>query len=166
MFCDQCGAPLQLGQQRCARCGKEVLRRIEAVYVQRNRVQEHVRLLAILWMAYSALTVVGGIVLIVISNTLFGRLSQAGPPPEVTSWLRPFLTVIGSLILAKAAASLIAGLGLLQREPWGRTLTLVVGFISLFNIPIGTALGVYTLWVLLPAQSEEEYRAFSQARAA
>jgi hypothetical protein len=41
-----------------------------------------------------------------------------------------------------------------------------VGFISLFNIPIGTALGVYTLWVLLPAQSEEEYRAFSQARAA
>ena len=166
MFCDQCGAPLQSGQQRCARCGKEVLRRIEAVYVQRNRVQEHVRLLAILWMAYSALTVVGGIVLIVISNTLFGRLSQAGPPPEVTSWLRPFLTVIGSLILAKAAASLIAGLGLLQREPWGRTLTLVVGFISLFNIPIGTALGVYTLWVLLPAQSDEEYRAFSQARAA
>ena len=166
MFCDQCGAPLQSGQQRCARCGKEVLRRIEAVYVQRNRVQEHVRLRAILWMAYSALTVVGGIVLIVISNTLFGRLSQAGPPPEVTSWLRPFLTVIGYLILAKAAASLIAGLGLLQREPWGRTLTLVVGFISLFNIPIGTALGVYTLWVLLPAQSEEEYRAFSQARAA
>ena len=166
MFCDQCGAPLQPGQQRCAGCGKEVLRRIEAVYVQRNRVQEHVRLLAILWMAYSALTVVGGIVLIVISNTLFGRLSQAGPPPEVTSWLRPFLTVIGYLILAKAAASLIAGLGLLQREPWGRTLTLVVGFISLFNIPIGTALGVYTLWVLLPAQSDEEYRAFSQARAA
>jgi len=166
MFCDQCGAPLQSGQQRCARCGKEVLRRIEAVYVQRNRVQEHVRLLAILWMAYSGLTVVGGIVLIVISNTLFGRFSQAGPPPEVTSWLRPFLTVIGYLILAKAAASLIAGLGLLQREPWGRTLTLVVGFISLFNIPIGTALGVYTLWVLLPAQSDEEYRAFSRARAA
>ena len=166
MFCDQCGAPLQSGQQRCARCGKEVLRRIEAVYVQRNRVQEHVRLLAILWMAYSALTVVGGIVLIVISNTLFGRFSQAGPPPEVTSWLRPFLTVIGYLILSKAAASLIAGLGLLQREPWGRTLTLVVGFISLFNIPIGTALGVYTLWVLLPAQSDEEYRAFSRARAA
>lgn len=166
MFCDQCGAPLQPGQQRCARCGKEVIRRIEAVYVQKNRVQEHVRLLGILWMAYTALTVVGGIILIVISNTLFSRFSQAGPPPEVTSWLRPFLTVIGCLILAKAAASLIAGLGLLQREPWGRALALVVGFISLFNIPIGTALGVYTLWVLLPARSDEEYRAFSQAQAA
>ena len=166
MFCDQCGAPLQPSQQRCARCGKEVIKRIEAVDVQKNRVQEHVRLLGILWMAYSALNVVGGIILIVISNTLFGRFSQAGPPPEVTSWLRPFLTVIGCLILAKAAASIIAGWGLLQREPWGRTLALVVGFISLFNIPIGTALGVYTLWVLLPARSDEEYRAFSQAQAA
>lgn len=166
MFCDQCGAPLQPGQQRCARCGKEVIRRIEAVYVQKNRVQEHVRLLGILWMAYTALTVIGGIILIVIANTLFGRFSHAGPPPEATSWLRPFLTVIGCLILAKAAASLIAGLGLLQREPWGRTLALVVGFISLFNIPIGTALGVYTLWVLLPARSDEEYRAFTQEQAA
>src|SRR5207253_6719845 len=153
MFCDQCGAPLQPGQQRCARCGKEVIGRIAAVYVQKNRVQEHVRLLAILWMAYSALNVVGGIILVVISNTLFGRFSQAGPPPEVTSWLRPFLTVIGCLVLAKAAGGLIAGWGLLQREPWGRILRLVVGFISLFNISIGTALGVYTLRLLLPARS-------------
>ena len=163
MFCDQCGAALQPGQQRCARCGKEVIRRIEAVYVQKNRVQEHARLLGILWMAYTALNVLGGFILIVISNTLFGRFSQAGPPPEVTSWLRPLLAVVGWLILAKAAASLIAGWGLLQREPWGRILALVVGFISLFNVPIGTALGVYTLWVLLPARSDEEYRAFSQA---
>jgi hypothetical protein len=166
MFCDQCGAALQAGQQRCARCGKEVIRRVEAVYVQKNRVQEHVRLLGILWMAYSALFVIGGIILVVIANTLFGRFSQAGPPPEVTSWLRPFLTVIGYLILAKAAAGLITGWGLLDRQPWGRILALVVGFISLFSIPIGTALGVYTLWVLLPARSDEEYRAFSQAQAA
>jgi hypothetical protein len=27
---------------------------------------------------------------------------------------------------------------------------------------VGTALGVYTLWVLLPEQSEREYRALAQ----
>jgi len=26
------------------------------------------------------------------------------------------------------------------------------------NVPLGTALGIYTLWVLLPAKSEQEYR--------
>jgi len=31
----------------------------------------------------------------------------------------------------------------------GRPLVLVVGILELFNIPIGTAVGIYTLWVLL-----------------
>jgi hypothetical protein len=30
-------------------------------------------------------------------------------------------------------------------------------------MPVGTALGIYTLWVLLPAQSEEEFRQISNA---
>ncbi|MFZ3276713.1 MAG: hypothetical protein WA182_07395 [Candidatus Sulfotelmatobacter sp.] len=42
----------------------------------------------------------------------------------------------------------------------------VANDISLFNIPFGTAVGVYTLWVLLPAQSQEEYDATAAARAA
>ena len=72
MFCDQCGAALVAGQLRCTRCGKEIVG-----YVRPNRVQEHVRLLGILWMAASALNVVGGLVLVVIANTLFNeRLGQ------------------------------------------------------------------------------------------
>jgi len=47
---------------------------------------------------------------------------------------------------------------LLQREPWARTLAVILGFVSLFfNIPFGTALGIYTLWVLLPAESDVAY---------
>jgi hypothetical protein len=30
-------------------------------------------------------------------------------------------------------------------------------------MPFGTALGIYTLWVLLPAQSEEEFRHIANA---
>jgi hypothetical protein len=37
-------------------------------------------------------------------------------------------------------------------------LALVLGFVNLIHIPFGTALGIYTLWVLLPAQSEREFR--------
>jgi len=161
MFCDQCGAPLQPGQASCARCGKPV---VGPLQYRRNRVQEHVRLVGILWMAYSALNVVGGAVVIVIAHTLFGRMIHIpnGPPPELTMWLRPFLTFIGGFILVKAAAGFIAGWGLLQRESWARVLALVVGFVALFNVPLGTALGIYTLWVLLPSQSDDEYEALSR----
>jgi hypothetical protein len=161
MFCDQCGTQLQAGQAACGRCGKAVL---GPTGYRRNRVQEHVRLVGILWMAYSALNVVAGVVLMVLSRTLFNNRFHitGGPPPEVSSWLGPFLTVIGGLILIKAAAGFLAGWGLLQREPWARMVSLVVAFISLFNVPIGTALGIYTLWVLLPTQSDDEYQALAK----
>ena len=162
MYCDQCGAQLQSGEPRCGRCGKTVLGLIE---LRRSRVREHVRLVGILWMAYSALYVVGGVAVIIIARVISGHMIHIpnGPPPEVTVWLRPVLTVVGWWLLAKAAAGFIAGWGLLQRQEWARTVALVVGFLALLNVPIGTVLGIYTLWVLLPSQSDEEYKALAQA---
>lgn len=162
MYCDQCGAQLQSGEPRCGRCGKTVLGPIE---LRRSRVRDHIRLLGILWMAYSAMHVVAGVVVIAIAQILFGRLIHIpnGPPPEVIVWLRPLISFFGWLILAKAAAGFFAGWGLLQREEWARIVALVVGFVALLNIPIGTALGIYTLWVLLPGQSDDEYKALAQA---
>jgi hypothetical protein len=162
MFCDQCGAQLQAGQTNCARCGKTVLGLIE---LRRSRVRDHVRLVGILWMAYSALHVVLGLGMIIVAQTVFGGSVHlpSMPPPEVTVWLRPLISFIGWLILAKAGAGFLAGWGLLQREDWARTLSLVLGFIALLSVPVGTAIGVYTLWVLLPQRSDEEYRAMAQA---
>ena len=73
------------------------------------------------------------------------------------------MAMVGWLILAKAAMGFVAGWGLLQREDWARMFALVLGFIALLSVPIGTALGIYTLWVLLPSQSEGEYRALAAA---
>jgi hypothetical protein len=132
-----------------------------------GRVQGHVHLLGIFWLAISAFNTIGGVVLYVIANTLFSHLHEMGAPPETpVGFLRALLSVLGIFVLAKAACGFIAGWGLLHREPWARVVALVLGFISLFNIPFGTAVGVYTLWVLLPAQSQEEYDAMVAARAA
>ncbi|MGA9389290.1 MAG: hypothetical protein WBV69_02485 [Candidatus Sulfotelmatobacter sp.] len=68
--------------------------------------------------------------------------------------------------MAKAAGGFLAGWGLLHHEPWARVVALVPGFIALFHVPLGTAAGVYTLWVLLPTQSQEEYDALAAPRAA
>ncbi len=153
---------MQVGEPRCGRCGKAVL---GLIALRRSRVRDHIRLVGILWMAYSALHVVGGVVLLIIAQTIFGRVIHIpnGPPPEITVWLRPLLPYIGWLIRAKAAAGFIAGWGLLQRQDWARIVALVVGFVALLNVPIGTALGVYTLWVLLPSQSDDEYKALTNA---
>jgi len=68
------------------------------------------------------------------------------------------LSFVGMVSLAMAIAGFIAGFGLLERRPWARTLAIVLGIISLLNPLLGTLLGIYTLWVLLQSQAEEEYR--------
>jgi len=163
MFCDGCGAALQAEQAFCSRCGKEIKGGLHLAGPRRSRVREHIRFLGILWLAVSAFNAVGGVVLFIVANTIFVRANHLGGEPAPT-FLHPLLTLIGGLILVKAAAGFAAGWGLLQREPWARMVTLIVAFIALFNFPFGTALGVYSLWVLLPTESEREYE--EQARAA
>lgn len=160
MFCDACGAHLQPGQGYCVRCGKAVIGPV----VGGGRVARHVHVLGILWIAYSALHLIGAAVLLILANTILlhmGRFVPPGtpPPPE---FLHLLFTAIGWFLVAKGGAGLAAGVGLLQRQSWARVLTLVVACVSLINVPFGTALGVYTLWVLVSPGAEQEWQGMAR----
>jgi len=113
--------------------------------------------LALLWLAISALHLIGGIVLLVLVNTLFRDMAQ------LPVFVQAILSTAGGWLLLKALVGFAAGWGLLQRERWARPLTLVLGFIELLHIPFGTALGIYTLWVLLAPNAEREYQELARA---
>ncbi|SPF42397.1 conserved membrane hypothetical protein [Candidatus Sulfotelmatobacter kueseliae] len=168
MFCDACGTAVQPGQAFCSKCGKQIVGSIAVAGLRPGRVQSHLQLLGILWLAISAFNAVGGLVLLVLADTLFPHLRQMNkmPPDVPIGFLTALFSTLGIIILAKAACGFIAGWGLMKRDSWARILALVLAFISLFNIPFGTAIGVYTLWVLLPAQSQQEYDALVAAQAA
>ena|SRR5579884_3622828 len=164
MFCDKCGTEAKPSQRFCSHCGREFAGGAKSSLARPGRVSEHIRLLGILWLALSALNAVGGVVLYILANTLFVRLPElSGGPRAATAWLHPFLSVIAVIVLVKAATGFLAGWGLLEREPWARMLAVVLSFLALFNIPFGTALGIYSLWVLLPAESDLEYQAQTRA---
>jgi len=156
MFCVRCGATLQAGQSFCAACGKPT-GSVPLMPVQ-SRLAGHMRLLAILWFAVSAFRMIPGIFIL----TMFGS-DVRFLPPDVPAFVTPVIQTVGYLFVGAAAVGLIAGWGLLDRQPWARTLAIVLGSFSLFDVPFGTALGIYTLWVLLPVQSEEEFRQISNA---
>ncbi|MGH9540334.1 MAG: zinc ribbon domain-containing protein [Terriglobales bacterium] len=150
MYCDQCGANLQPNQPFCAQCGKAVTG--VPLMPHPPRMAGHVRLLGILWLAISAFRLLPGIWMVAFGGW--------GMPfmPHVPFFVGPFLATLGIFILAGAVAGFIAGWGLLDYQPWARVLAIVLGILSLPEVPFGTALGIYTLWVLLPAHSQEEYR--------
>jgi hypothetical protein len=121
-----------------------------------GRIAGHVRLLGILWLALSALRLIPGLFLMALGGA---RLF----PPDVPPFVRAVLPAIGVGFLICAAIGIAAGCGLLARQPWARMLAIIFGAFSLIDIPFGTAIGIYTLWVLLPAESEQEYRSISHA---
>ena len=157
MFCDRCGAATQAGQRFCSRCGREFAS-VATSFSQRGRVAEHIRLVGILWLALSALNALAALFLFGISNVIFLRAGNfSGRPNIPAGFIHIVLAVIGIILMAKAAAGFLAGWGLLQRQSWARLLTIVLSFLALFNVPFGTALGIYSLWVLLPTASDAEY---------
>ena len=50
----------------------------------------------------------------------------------------------------------IGGVYLLRRQSWARILLIVVGVLNLPGLPLGTALGIYTIWVLSRPEATRE----------
>ena len=153
MFCDGCGTQINGSATFCSRCDKSL--GTTPLMPRQGRIGGHVRLLGILWLAISALRLIPGLFLVALGGA---RLFPSDVPPFVHA----VLPAIGMVFLICAGLGIATGCGLLTRQPWARMLGIIFGAFSLIDIPFGTAIGVYTLWVLLPAESEQEYRTMSQ----
>ncbi|HET9400707.1 MAG TPA: zinc ribbon domain-containing protein [Candidatus Acidoferrales bacterium] len=164
MYCEACGNQLGESHRFCPNCGKPQSIAVIQSAPYRNRVQQHVHLLAILWIAYGIIALLGAMTLFGVSHFIFGQLIRVDAMPfPIHNFIRGMLGLIGTVVLAKGVLGLCAGWGLLQRESWARAVAIVASFLALINIPLGTAIGVYSLWVLLPENSGKEYEALAQA---
>jgi predicted nucleic acid-binding Zn ribbon protein len=158
MFCNACGSEIDAEQRFCSKCGKTVA----ATPAPRSKVRKHIHLLAILWLVYSGFHVLSNVVLAVTRHVLVQATHWSYLPEGLHTALQPLLGALAIISVAKSVAGIAAGIGLLQRAPWARVLALVLGFLSLLSPPFGTALAIYTLWVLLSQDSNEEYQALTQ----
>ena len=50
------------------------------------------------------------------------------------------------------------GFGLLAHKAWARYLAIVVAVLGLINFPIGTLIGLYTLWVLFQERAADYFQ--------
>ncbi|HEY2039072.1 MAG TPA: hypothetical protein VGG95_05370 [Edaphobacter sp.] len=72
------------------------------------------------------------------------------------------MPVLVTMTVLMAVLAFVAGFSLLNRKSWGRVLAIVLAVLALLKFPFGTALGIYTLWVLAPATSAMEYDSMAE----
>lgn len=96
---------------------------------------------------------------IVFGGTMLGMLYAGSMTNSViVGATAGFLGVFFALL---AIPHILAGYGLLTRKEWARVLTIILGVIALIRFPLGTALGAYTLWVLLSKDGAAQFQSSS-----
>jgi hypothetical protein len=184
MVCQACGSEVSTAEVHfCPRCGAPVAAAAPiapqpqyASYppypqyppmVVVPRVQRNLQTLGILWCIYAVYRFGSALVGYFVLRTFAWKSFGFGWPmgrwggPLGPHWIAGLLPVILGITVLAVALALVTAYGLMTRKPWGRILAIIAAILALLKIPFGTALGIYTLWVLAPGASGLEYDAIA-----
>lgn len=115
-----------------------------------QRLDGHKKVLGILYVISSLLTIFGMLILNAVLSIIFSFVFEEIDPEEqrimemvlaIVQYLPAFVIFVFSL------PTLITGIGLLTRQSWAVILSLIIGCLKLFSFPIGTAIGIYAIWI-------------------
>ena len=114
------------------------------------RLDGHKKVLGILYVISAMLTILGMIMLNAILSLVFSfAFNEADADEqrvmEFVSAIVQYVPIF--VILFFSIPTLIAGIGLLTRQTWAMIFALIMGCLKLFNFPIGTAIGIYAIWI-------------------
>ena len=106
----------------------------------------HVRVIGWLWIVMGVL----GILAAICAVTIILGFGQVPNPRDANIATAAVLCVL----IPGGILDLITGFGLLKFKAWARILSILFGILNLFNFPLGTAIGVYTLVIMFNKEAE------------
>jgi hypothetical protein len=119
-------------------------------------MQDHIKVIGILWVIFGFFS----LCLALFAFLFFFGVAQIPNVEDVEPGiLRVIGLVVSSFLALIGLPKVIGGLGLIQHKEWARILMLVISFISLINVPFGTALGVYSMIVLFNPETVRLFQA-------
>lgn len=126
-------------------------------------MEQRLRTLGVLHMIYGGMVLVyqlGSLAIVGQLGGAFGRVGifdNLGCPQvyDLFGFIGPLMGYIAFMIIIFSGALILGGWGLYNRTNWGRITALVMGVLCLFRIPFGTALGIYTLYVLTKPEAAQ-----------
>ena len=113
--------------------------------MEENKMEKHLTIVAALQVGFSLL----GILAAIIVYSVLHSVMHIADDPEAARVLSIVARWVSLFLLVISVPGLIGGIGLFMKKSWARILVLIISVLDLLNIPIGTAVAVYTIWVLV-----------------
>jgi hypothetical protein len=120
---------------------------------QRN-MKQHVSFVGALHVGFGILGILGAMAVYLTFHFAHGFVENEPLAEEVILFFGNTLSLV---IFFFATLGVIGGIGLFSYKPWARILVMIVSAINCLNIPIGTAKGVYSIWVLMQPETIEMF---------
>lgn len=116
-----------------------------------NQAKHHLRTLGILHIVLGILGIVIAL-FVYMAITMGGMLSGDMEAITITQIIG---IAIGVFITLFSLPGIIGGWGIMRHKFWAKIVLLIVALLDLLNFPLGTALAVYTFWVLLQPEVDK-----------
>jgi hypothetical protein len=120
-------------------------------------METHVRVAAwlrILWSAGSLLVAFLVLAVFAGAGILVGA-SGGSDADAAVPWIMVAGAWIATVFGVLALPGLVTAWGLLTFRPWARIVDMALSAFDLFHVPLGTALGAYSIWVMLQPETVE-----------
>ena len=116
-------------------------------------MNEHRRILGIIYLAWGLIDFFLLVLGLIFANRWLPILVDE---PDVL-FVSDILTIVFiSLMIFKSIPCIIGGAGLLNEKKWAEPLVLIIGCIALFFFPIGSIIGIYTIFVYVQDRKKAE----------
>ena len=114
-----------------------------------QEMKTHVKIVA--WL-YIVMGFLGILIALVVGAIILGGglISGDDTAIRVTAIVA---VILGGLVILLSVPGVVAGIGLLSFKPWARILTIILSVLNLPGFPIGTLVGIYSLWALLDSET-------------
>lgn len=116
-----------------------------------EQMDKHINILGWLYIVMGVL-VIGTACLVFLGMFVGGLMTEEIEGFMAMSVMAVF---IAGFMMVMALPSLFAGYGLLKRKNWARILGIVLGFFQFVSFPFGTAVALYTFYVLFQKDAED-----------
>ncbi len=113
-------------------------------------MKQHVTFVGALHIGFGILGLIGALAIYLTFHFVFSFVEHEPIAQQVLSFVGNTLSLI---ILFFSCLGIIGGAGLFSFKPWSRILVMIVSAINCLNVPIGTAKGVYSIWVLMQPET-------------
>ena len=115
-------------------------------------MKQHVSFVGALHIGFGILGLLGALAIYISFNFAFNFVEHDPIAQKILSFTGGALSLI---IIFFSSLGIIGGAGLFSYKPWARILVMIVSAINCLNVPIGTAKGVYSIWVLMQPDTIE-----------